>query len=53
MTGFKTNTTKNYNKPTGIKYMYGSSKKPRNLKIQKQSEDYIILKKYFLTKKRK
>ena len=39
---FKIKTTKTYSKPTLIKNMYSGGKKPRKLKIQKQSEGNII-----------
>ena len=35
MSLFKTNTTKNYNKPKHVKYMYDGEKKPMKLKTLK------------------
>ena len=39
---FKTNSINTYSKPTLAKNMYGDLKKPRKLKIKKQSEDKIV-----------
>ena len=39
----KTDTTKDYNKLTPFKSVHGGRKKPRKLKIQKQSADKIII----------
>ena len=39
---FKTNATKDYIKPKRVKNVYHGGKKPRKLKIKKQSEDNII-----------
>ena len=42
MGGVKTSPTKQYSKPKHAKNVYGIGKKPRKLKIKKQSEDNII-----------
>ena len=38
MSLLKTNTTKDYNKPTRVNNVFGGGKKPRKLKIKKESE---------------
>ena len=42
MSLFKTNTIKNYRKPTRAKNLYVTGKKPRKLKRKNQSVDNII-----------
>ena len=39
---FKTDTSKDYGKPTHFKNVYGGEKKPNKLKMQKQSEGNIL-----------
>ena len=41
MSLFKTNTAKDYSKPTHVNHVYEGGKKPRKPKIKKQSEDNI------------
>lgn len=42
MSSFKTNPTKDYDKPERAKSVYGRGNKPSKLEIQKQSEDNQI-----------
>ena len=42
MSSFKTNPTKDYDKPERAKNVYGRGNKPSKLEIQNQSEDNII-----------
>ena len=42
MSLLKTNTAKDHNKPTRVKNVHSREKKPRKLKMQKQSEDTVI-----------
>ena len=53
MSLFKRNAAKDQCKPARIKNIHGGGKKPRKLKMQKQSEDKIIINKRNLFKQKK